>query len=144
MTSKMNLFSKERQGISLHRKQKYEKAFEKLYETAQWGLKDSQYFLAIMFLKGQFVEQDTVKGMGYLGVANEADIKKRKELFDAVYSTLSSDVKLLVDKRVEEYISKIGVKAKSIKCSELHNVGSRVAVVNCDFYKVNIKGGQVD
>lgn len=145
-TSEWNILSKERHGIRLHRKGKYEEAYNKLYDTAMWGLKDSQYFLGIMYLKGQFVKQDILKGMGYIGVANEADVKRRKEMFNSVYSQLSDKQKSQVDVKVKEYIVKIGLKAKSLKCTknrDFANAGSRRIVVNCSYYKTNIAGGEI-
>ena len=88
-TTSTNLFSKERHGIRLHRKGDYKKAYKKLYEAATWGLKYSQYFLAIMYLKGQYIKQDIIIGMGLLAVENEADIKGRKKLFENIYASLS-------------------------------------------------------
>jgi hypothetical protein len=143
-TSDLSLFSKERQGIKFYKKAQFKKAYKNISETAQWGFKDSQYFLALMYLKGQYVQQDIIRGMGYLGVANEAAIKNRKELFDKIYISLTPAMKVQVDARVEEYIGQIGMRAKSIKCSKSQDVGSRVPVINCNFYKKNIGGGEIE
>lgn len=134
------LYKKERQGIKLHKKGQYEKAYAKLSETAVWGLKDSQYFLAMMYLKGQFVTQDIIKGMGYLGVANEANIEARKKLFAQIYERLSEQDKKLVDDKVIDFIAKYGMKIKNIICKETTDLRSRVAIVNCEFYKTSVGG----
>lgn len=138
--SEKHLFSIERQGIKLHKKGNYKKAFPKLYKTAMWGLKDSQYFLGIMYLKGQYVNQDIIKGMGFLGVANEASIKEREELFNNIYNELSDKIKRQVDASIKEFISKIGLDVKGLKCTKTSDVGSRVKVVNCHYYKANVGG----
>ncbi len=138
--SERALYKKERQGIKLHKKGKYKKAHAKLSETAVWGLKDSQYFLALMYLKGQFVEQDIIKGMGYLGVANEANIEERKNLFAQIYDKLPGVDQKRVDDRVADYIAKYGMKIKNIICKETAELRSRVAVVNCEFYKTSVGG----
>ena len=89
-TTERTLLSKERVGLRAHKKGDYEKAYKNLYETATWGLKDSQYFLGLMYLKGQYVKQDTIIGMGLLAVANEAEIKERRDLYKTIYNSLSA------------------------------------------------------
>ena len=148
VTTDTHIYANERLGIKYHKKGNYKKAFKKLHDSAMWGLKDSQYFLGIMYLKGQYVEQDIIKGMGYLGVSNEVEIKQRKQLFDNIYKQLSDQQKAAVNIRVEEYIKKIGLKAKSRKCVKTKemgsSVGSRRIVTTCDFYKRNIEGGVIE
>ncbi|HHL31493.1 MAG TPA: hypothetical protein ENJ41_02830 [Oceanospirillales bacterium] len=139
-TTETYLFSKEREGIRLYRKGKYKKAYKKLYETATWGLKDSQYFLAIMYLKGQHVKQDIVIGMGLLAVANESKIKQRVELYDSIYRKLTPAQIQQVDAKVLDYIEKFGMQAKGMKCSKSKDVGSRRPVVNCQYFKSVIGG----
>jgi len=39
-----------------------------------------------MFLKGQYVEQSTLIGMGWLGVAIEAEVEEWEDLFKDIYS----------------------------------------------------------
>ena len=140
VTTRTNLFSKERYGIRLHRKGDYKRAYKKLYETATWGLKDSQYFLAIMYLKGQYIKQDIIIGMGLLAVANEADVKERNELFENIYASLSDKQRKQVDVKIIDYIGKFGMKVKHLKCSKSFDVGSRRPVVNCEHYMYHVGG----
>lgn len=64
------LFLQERLGIKKYYAGEYKESFELLSQTATWGLKESQYFLAFMFMKGQHVQQSSVLGMAWLAVAN--------------------------------------------------------------------------
>ena len=49
------LYKNEASGIQQYERGEHDKAFELLSETAVQGLKDSQYVMAFMFLKGEHV-----------------------------------------------------------------------------------------
>lgn len=139
-TTERTVLKKERAGIKAHRRGQYKKAYKNLYESAIWGRKDSQYFLALMYLKGQHINQDTIIGMGLLAVANEVDIKERKELYKTIYNALSESEKTQVDKKAEQYIENFGMKAKRMTCSNAYDLGSRKKVVDCHTHNSRIKG----
>lgn len=141
--SERTLLSKERIGIRSHKKGHYKKAYKNLYETATWGLKDSQYFLALMYLKGQHVKQNTLIGMGLLAVANEAKIKERRDLYETIYNNLSESEKSLVDAQATDYIAKFGIKVKGYTCSDAQDLGSRKKVVNCQRFRSKAEGSFV-
>lgn len=137
----LSLISEEKKAVRLYKKGKYKKAYGLFRETGfTWGLKDSQYYLAFMYLKGQYVDQDIIMGLGLLGVANEAPIKSRLDLFEEIYSKLSQTQKTEVDEKIEELTLQIGVDAKNIKCVETQEVGSRRPLIRCDFYMRSIDG----
>mgnify|MGYP006173792415 FL=1 len=73
---------KEINGIKQYEKGNYEEAFNLLKEPAAWGYKGSQYALAFIFLKGNHVQQSTLLGMGWLGVAKEANVKEWTEQYN--------------------------------------------------------------
>jgi len=141
--TEVSLLSKERTGIKAHKKGDYKKAYKNLYESAVWGRKDSQYFLSLMYLKGQHVKQDTIIGMALLAVANEAKIKERRALYSTIYNALSESEKILVDAKATEYIDKFGMKVKGMTCSEAQDLGSRKKVVDCHTLKSRIGGSFV-
>ncbi|MEM7390678.1 MAG: sel1 repeat family protein, partial [Pseudomonadota bacterium] len=66
---------KEYNGVKAYIKGEFEEAFNYLEEPAALGYKSAQYTLAFMFLKGQYLEQSTKLGMGWLGVAAEAGVE---------------------------------------------------------------------
>lgn len=142
-TTERNLLSKEMKGIKAHKKGNYKKAYKYLYDTAIWGRKDAQYFLSLMYLKGQYVKQDIIKGMALLAVANEAKIMERRELYTTIYNALTEPQKSQVDEKAAEYISKFGMKAKGMVCSETQDLGSRNKVINCHTLKSRIGGSFV-
>jgi hypothetical protein len=106
----------ERAGVRYHKQGDYKNAFKKLSASAKWGMKQPQYLLGVMFLKGQHVEQSIEIGMGWLGVANEVDIKEWRDLYDGIYNKLSTQQKIAVDEKVELYVNQYGIKAQNLSC----------------------------
>ena len=63
------LYDRERSGMRAYQAGDYESAFEFLSVTATKGLKESQYLVALMLLKGQGVDKSTLAGLAWLGCA---------------------------------------------------------------------------
>ncbi|MBH0078743.1 sel1 repeat family protein [Pseudoalteromonas sp. NZS11] len=121
-SSPINLYSdttmkkNEYNGIKAYRKGEFEAAFNYLKEPAGLGYKSAQYTLAFMFLKGQYLEQSTKLGMGWLGVAKEAGVENWSAQYDAFYSAATTQQKQLIDETVALYITQFGVKAQNMTC----------------------------
>ena len=69
-----------------------------------------------MFLKGQYLEQSTKLGMGWLGVAKEAGVENWSAQYDAFYSAATTQQKRQIDETVALYITQFGVKAQNMTC----------------------------
>jgi len=110
-------------GIKKYKAGKYKEAFELLKTPATWGYKGAQYAIAFMFLKGQHVQQSTLLGMGWLGVATEAKTSEWFEQYQSFYNAASADEKLKIDKIVAKYIRRYGMKAQHITCRRSKNRG---------------------
>lgn len=119
---------KEFKGMKQYKDRNYEKAFNLLREPAAWGYKGSQYALAFMFLKGQYVQQSTLLGMGWLGVAIESNVKEWTEQYNNFYSVATDKQKLSIDKIVEEYIKRYGLKSQHVTCRQGINALKRITV----------------
>jgi hypothetical protein len=132
--STFSLEVKEFNGIKNYRDGKYEEAFNLLKEPAAWGYKGSQYAIAFMFLKGQHVKQSTLLGMGWLGVAKEANVKEWTEQYDAFYSAASKKKQLEFDKIKEVYIERYGVVAQDITCRKSTSAKSKRVRMECHKY----------
>jgi hypothetical protein len=132
--SSYSLEVKEINGIKLYKKGEYKKAFELLKTPATWGYKGSQYAVAFMFLKGQHVEQSTVLGMAWLGVAAESKVPEWTQQFNAFYELASAEEKQKIDAKLKEYIGKFGMKAQHVTCSKHIVVGTRKHKVDCHKY----------
>ena len=121
----------EKRGVRHYKRGDYEKAFEALGESARWGLKQSQYFLGFMFLKGQHVDQSIVLGMGWLGVALEADIDEWTQTFETIYEAASPEMRARIDVKVAEYVEKFGAKTQRVTCTKRPQIGSRRPHAEC-------------
>lgn len=124
-------FMSERIAIKHYLEGDYASAFEALSQNALWGYKESQYFLAFMFLKGQHVQQSTVLGMAWLGVAKETGRKDWEAQYDQFYAAAPPDLKTKIDKKLAEYVSKFGLKAQNMTCSKTPSLDSARPRVRC-------------
>jgi hypothetical protein len=125
---------KEFNGIKHYKNGNYEKAFNLLKEPAAWGYKGSQYVIAFMFLKGEYVEQSTLLGMGWFGVAEEANVKNWTEQYNAFYNAATRDQKLKFDKIKNIYIQRYGLVAQRITCRKSTSAKSKIVKVDCHKY----------
>ncbi len=69
-----------------------------------------------MFLKGQYLEQSTKLGMGWLGVAAEAGVENWSQQYDTFYAAATTEEKQQIDAIVAVYIEQFGVKAQNMTC----------------------------
>lgn len=127
--SDFTLQSKEIRGIAAYKKGEYQQAFNLLKEPAAWGYKGSQYALAYLFLKGQYVKQSTTIGMAWLGVASEAKVDQWQQEYDKFYALATPELKLKIDEKLALYIKQFGMKAQHITChtDTFHSMKS----INC-------------
>jgi len=125
---------KEFNGIKYYKNGDYEKAFNLLKEPAAWGYKGSQYAIAFMFLKGEYVEQSTLLGMGWLGVAKEANVKSWTEQYNAFYNASTKEQKLKFDKIKDIYIQRYGLVAQDVTCRKSTSAKSKRIKVDCHKY----------
>lgn len=125
------LYNKEKAGVRYYKKGKYKKAYEKLLFPAKVGLKEAQYYLGFMYLKGQHVQQSVGLGMAWLGVACETKIPEWQATFDQIYNAVTEEQRTAIDKNVSLYIKKYGVEEQEMDCTKESRVGSRKVTVSC-------------
>ncbi|WP_462152580.1 SEL1-like repeat protein [Pseudoalteromonas xiamenensis] len=118
-------------GIKKYQEEEYEEAFELLKTPATWGYKGAQYVMAFMFLKGQHVEQSTLLGMGWLGVATEIETEEWSDQYRALYNAAEPKFQKRIDKIVEEYIRRYGMKSQHVVCSKSPTTRSRAVKHVC-------------
>jgi hypothetical protein len=123
-----DLESNELQGIKQYKRGNFEAAFNLLKEPAAWGYKGSQYTLAFMFLKGQYVQQSTVLGMGWLGVAKEAKVKDWEKQYNSFYAAAPENLQIKIDAIVVEYVKRYGLKAQDVTCTKGITASKRLEV----------------
>lgn len=127
-----DLESELKEGMSYYKRDKFEKAYPILAELSQWGLKSAQSLLGTMYIKGQYVQPSTGRGLAWLGVANElGGEKSSKDNFNYIYEQLNGDQKKIIDQKVQDYIAKFGAEAQSINCKRRRELGSNIFVKSC-------------
>ncbi|MEW6984158.1 sel1 repeat family protein [Colwelliaceae bacterium 6471] len=119
--TKISLRLDEINGIKSYQDGNYKEAFELLKTPATWGYKGAQYAIGFMFLKGQYVQQSTLLGMGWLGVATEMETVDWSDQYRSFYAAAPSEEKLKIDMIVKEYIRRYGMKAQHITCKKLNS-----------------------
>jgi hypothetical protein len=116
---------------------KYKKAYRKLSNTARWGHKESQFYLATMYLQGQGTTQDIPKAWIWLNLALEQRntdwiIMKRR-----LAQHIPEDAQLMLDKEIEIYRNKYGASARGLSCRATKVVGSNRQEERCEHKWVN-------
>jgi hypothetical protein len=127
----VSMYDKERSGLRAYQAGNYDSAFEILSDTATKGLKESQYLVALMLLKGQGVSKSTLGGLGWLGVAIESGNEEWSEIYNEMYESLNQDQRAMIDEQVRKYVEKYGSKAQGISCSNRPLTGSHRAELRC-------------
>jgi TPR repeat protein len=126
------LFDKEARGIRAYTGGRYESAFNMLSDTASKGMKESQYVLALMFLKGEYVDKSILIGLGWLGVAIESGNEEWNNTFNTLYESMNDAQRAMVDAKVNDYVAKYGTVIQGITCKKRTAAGSRRFEVRCD------------
>lgn len=121
----------EKAGLRHYNRGEYQAAFEALSGTAVRGLKPSQYILAFMFLKGQYVDQSALLGLAWLGVAKESQDPEWMEMYQNLYQRLPPEQQVIVDAKVAQYVEKYGTATQNVSCSRQPVIGSRRMESNC-------------
>lgn len=131
------LYKIEKRAMQEYRAENYAGAFEQLSKTAPLGFKQSQYYMAFLYLKGQHVKKSMLDGMAWLGVAKEGGHKEMIELYDGLYASFNQAQKDVVDKKVAEYIALYGMENQNVICEKRKKVGSKRRTLEC--IKIPIK-----
>ncbi len=116
---------------------KYEKAYKKLSSTARWGHKESQFYLATMYLQGQGTAQDIPKAWIWLNLALEQRntdwvIMKRK-----LAKYIPEPTQQLLEKEIDVYRHQYGAEAKGLSCKAKKVVGSNRLEERCEHQWMN-------
>lgn len=126
-----NIYENEASGLRYYKRGDYEKAFSILRETAALGMKNSQYILAYMFIKGEGVDKNILFGLGWMGLATELGNDEWVEKYQGLYGSLNASQQSMVDDKVNEYREKFGASEQGVTCSNTAEVGSRAIRWKC-------------
>lgn len=133
------LYKTEKLAMQNYRAEKYAQAHEQLIKTAPLGFKQSQYYLAFLYLKGQHVKKDMLEGMGWLGVAKESGYKEMVTLYKQLYTVFNQAQKDAVDKKVAEYIALYGMQEQNVVCNMRAKGASRKRILMCEKIPIGVE-----
>lgn len=126
------LYDKEARGVRAYSAGRYESSFDMLSDTASKGMKESQYLLSLMFLKGEGIDKSVLIGLGWLGVAIESGNEEWNNTFNTLYDSLNDAQRAMVDAKVKDYVAKYGSAVQGVSCEKRTTAGSRRLEVRCD------------
>ncbi len=96
------LYDKESRGARAYVEGRYESAFQLVSDTASKGMKESQYLLSLMFLKGEGVDKNILIGLGWLGVAIESGDEEWNNTFNTLYASMNDTQRAMIDDKVKD------------------------------------------
>ena len=111
---------------------RFESAFQLLSDTASKGMKESQYLLSLMFLKGEGVDKNILVGLGWLGVAIESGDEEWNNTFKTLYESMNDAQKAMIDEKVKDYVAKYGGVVQGVACANRSAAGTREVDIRCD------------
>lgn len=121
----------ERSAIRSYEREDYELAAKQFTKAAHAGMKQSQYLLGFMYLKGQHLQQSLTEGMAWLGVAKESGNKDWEATFDKIYNKSKNEQLTAIDERVAHYVKLYGMHAQSVSCERRRTLRSNRWTVEC-------------
>ncbi len=82
-----------------------------------------------MFLNGEYVDRSIDKGIAWLGIANEIEIKDWKSTYEETYNQLNDTQNKHINNKVLQHIEYYGMESQHLDCRRTAYVGSRKAVL---------------
>ncbi len=119
------------QGAVAYEKGDFETAYADLSLAAQRGVKDAQYLLGFMYLRGEYAPQSLPVGLAWIGTALEVDNDDWLELYTQIYTKLSPQQQVYIDSRVDKYIELYGMDTQRMSCKKTARTGSRRKILQC-------------
>ena len=119
------------EGADAHKKGDFSSAYDNLSFAAQSGMKEAQYLLGFMYLKGEYVQRSIPVGMAWLGTALEIENKDWSALYSRVYHSLNEQQQVFIDRKVSQYIDIYGMDIQNVDCQLTSVIGSRKLAQRC-------------
>jgi len=119
------------QGALAYEEGEYEAAYADLALAAQRGVKDAQYLLGFMYLRGEYAPQSLPVGLAWIGTALEVDNDEWLDLYTSLYNRLTPQQQVFIDSRVDKYIELYGMDTQRLTCEKVARAGSRRKIMQC-------------
>lgn len=117
--------------LSLHA-QNYEKSFRLLTEGAQFGNKQSQFYLAMSYFNGWGTEIDNKQGWLWLNVAMEAKNTRWNHSFKKIADAIPDEIEEAWEADVQQHIARFGADATEHHCHRYRPTGSSIMEIICE------------
>ena len=113
-----DIYRRVAEGKALFARKQINEAFPLLLDTAQLGFKGSQARVGHIYLAGLGdIEQDTVQGVGWLGVASEgATSPGIRNYFNDIWKRIPDTHVPYFEEVVDDYRAKYGAQATGVVC----------------------------
>ena len=118
-------------GLRYYSSGNFERAYTVLSEPASEGFKDSQQAMALMYLKGDGVEQHQLKGAALLGLVAENGDKKITRQYNKMLKAFPENVRKLVEQQTAYYKQRYGMQAQGITCVRNKQAFSHFSDIDC-------------
>ena len=105
-----------RSAIYLVNNEKYNEAYPKILQLAQYGEKYPQFLLGMMLVSGQGTEADVAAGLNWMRLALEQKHPDWQRKYDEVISQFSAEQLAALEPAFEELKQKYGAAAQNIDC----------------------------
>ena len=119
------------QGARAYENGDFESAYADLALSAQRGIKDAQYLLGFMYLRGEYAPQSLPVGLAWIGTALEVDNDDWLELYTQIYTKLTPQQQVYIDSRVDKYVELYGMDTQRLTCQNVARAGSRRKIRQC-------------
>lgn len=94
-----------------YEKQQFERAFEEYLLAAKIGNPRAQHTLGMMYVKGQGIEQDNLKALGWFALAASQSFDNSKKVAASVYKNMDVQEKRLASESIAENLGLYGQEA---------------------------------
>lgn len=119
------------QGAIAYENGDFEAAYGDISLAAQRGVKDAQYLLGFMHLRGEYAPKSVPVGLAWIGTALEVDNDDWLQLYTRLYSSLNPQQQVYIDNKVDQYIGLYGLEAQRVTCQKVARTGSRRKIMQC-------------
>ena len=127
----VEIYKMQYEGRKAYKAKDYDTALVHLTNAAELGMKNSQYLLGLMYLKGQAVKKSNLTGMAWLGVAKESGVKEVVNMHAKLYAAFSEKQREFIDQKTAEFVALYGLEAQGVSCLREKRVSSKRFKINC-------------
>lgn len=105
---------------------RYDEAFPLLMKTACAGDKESQWLIGNMYLRGQGVVRDDLRGYGWMKAAAEFQWASYRSMVDKLEKAMTEEQRKIAASEADTIIAAYGLRATNISCGRAASRGGHI------------------